>query len=304
MKFIKPAMIIFAVFIVIALAIGIAQTFFDWSYPSELSVVNYVVIVALLVNCAVTIVSLAFGQKFQVKKLGMYFLHFGLVMFIVGSVIYSFTGREALTSIPVNNSVAYHSVQTSDGQMWELGFSIGVDKFEINYYDPTYTIYKMNAEGGPKAVSKEIRLKDGKYDFGEYGVFALDDLVVTNSNGDKSMQTKTLDYDNAIVAMPNMTVSKYTAYLTIIQDGKQVNKELIVNYPVRVNGVKIYLMGYNESTKSATVMFKRDVAEPITTAGLVITMVATFYHCLAYPIMLRYGKKKAPSKQAESEVAV
>lgn len=298
MKLIKPAMIIFAVFIVIALAIGIAQTFFDWTYPTELTAVNFVVIVVLLVNCAITIVSLIFGQKFQVKKLGMYLLHFGLVLFIVGSVIYSFTGREALTSIPVNNSVAYHTVQTADGQNWELGFSIGVDKFEISYYDPTYTIFKMNADNGPKAVSGEIRLKNGKYDFGEYGVFNLDDLVVTNSSGDKSMQTKTLDYDNGIVAMPNMTVSKYTAHVTIIQDGKQTQKELVVNYPVRANGVKIYLMGYNESTKSATVMFKRDVAEPISTAGLVITILATFYHCLVYPILINRGKSKSQSEVA------
>lgn len=76
---------------------------------------------------------------------------------------------------------------------------------------------------------------------------------------------------------------EYNAVLSIGEDGavpKEAN--LRVNHTVRCNGWKIYLMSYSDGSGSefVTLLFKRDPAEFITTAGCVFVIAGAFAMCL------------------------
>lgn len=288
MKFLKPTMIAFSVLILLLFCFGIAQLC-KWQWPAEFGAADWVMSIALGIFCVLIFLGM-FGHRFDVKKLGSYFLHFGFVIFLLGCMLYSATGVSVMATVPVNNNVAFNKIEKSDGEFLDLGFSFGLDNFKIEYYDPVYDVCLMSKDG-TKQVASDIQVdSDGYFDFGKYGGrYHINSLV--DSRGNIQEQ---INLGNNYVAVVRMAVKKYTASLTFI-DGKDVTKkELIVNYPVRKNGFKIYLMSYNETAKSATLLFKKDIGEPFSTAGLIFVMGGTLFHCLAYPAVKKLGGKKLP----------
>ncbi len=294
MKFIKPTMIIFSALILLLFCFGIAQLC-KWTWPAEFGTADWVMSIALGIFCVIVILGM-FGQKFDVKKLGSYFLHFGLVIFLIGCLLFTVTGVSVSTVVPVNNSVAYSTIQRSDGELIELGFSFGLDNFKIEYYDPVYDVYRMT-EDGAKLVKSDIQFdSDGVFDFGKYGgKYHIDSLI-----GGNGKIREEINLGNNHVAIVRMAVKKYTATLSVFEDKERTEKQLTVNNPVRKNGFKIYLMSYNETAKTATLLFKRDIGEPLSTVGLVLVMGGTFFHCLAYPAVKKIGGKKLPLKEKEA----
>lgn len=75
----------------------------------------------------------------------------------------------------------------------------------------------------------------------------------------------------------------YEATLMIVPDGTRevTNVPLIVNKPYRYGGWKIYLMGYDGNTGSTiSLMFKKDPAEFVSTAGLWMIIAGSVVMCL------------------------
>lgn len=287
MKFLKPTMIIYSVLILLLFCFGIAQLC-GWVWPTEFSAANWVMSIALGIFCVIIFLGM-FGHKFDVKRLGSYFLHFGFVIFLLGCLLYTATGVSVMTTVPVNNGAAYNKIETADGEILELGFSFGLDNFKIEYYDPVYDVYKMTDDRA-KLVKSDFEFdKDGYFDFGEYGngkKYHIDSLIDRNGKIKEE-----INLGNNYVALVRMGVKKYTASLTLIDGNERTQKELIVNYPVRKKGYKIYLMSYNESSRSASLLFKKDIGEPFSTSGLILIMGGTLFHCLVYPVIKKRGKK-------------
>ncbi len=295
MKFLKVTMTVFSVLILLLIAFGIAQLC-GWEWPTEFSAANWVMSVALGIFCVLLAVSL-FGQKFNVKRLGSYILHFGFVAFLTGCLIFTASGVQVLTSVPVNNSVAYSTLQKSDGSLLELGFSFGLDNFNIEYYDPVYDVYEMTADGAKK-VKTDIQLnRDGVFDFGKYGgKYTLASL----SDGYGGIREQ-IDLNGNYVALVRRAVKKYTATVSFFEGKDRTVKQLTVNHPLRKKGFKIYLMSYNDASRTATLLFKKDYGEWLSTSGLVLIMGGTFFHCLVYPVIAGKGKKKLPLKKEGAE---
>lgn len=295
MKFLKPTMIAFSVLILLLFCFGLAQLC-KWQWPTEFGAADWVMSVALGIFCVLIFLGM-FGHKFDVKRLGSYFLHFGLVLFLLGCMLYSATGVSVTAAVPVNSSVAYSTIQKSDGELLELGFKFGLDNFKIEYYDPVYDVYRMTDDGA-KSVKTDIQMdSDGFFDFGKYGgKYHVNKLV--DFKGDIQEE---INLGNNYVAVVRKAVKKYTASMTFIDDKGQTHKDLLVNYPVRKGGYKIYLMSYNESAKSATLLFKKDIGEPFSTAGLIFVMGGTLFHCLGYPAIKKLGGKKLPLKEGGTE---
>lgn len=75
----------------------------------------------------------------------------------------------------------------------------------------------------------------------------------------------------------------YEATLMILPGGSREIEEvpLIVNYPHRENGWKIYLMNYDQITESSVqIMLKKDPGEFVTLTGIWLVIVGTFVMCL------------------------
>lgn len=82
----------------------------------------------------------------------------------------------------------------------------------------------------------------------------------------------------------------YEATLMIVPEGTRdvTNLPLVVNKPYRIDGWKIYLMGYDGTTgTTVSLLFKRDPAEFVSTTGLWMIIVGAVIMCL-----LRKRKEK------------
>lgn len=74
---------------------------------------------------------------------------------------------------------------------------------------------------------------------------------------------------------------EYEAVLNIMDETSgQTTYSLMVNHPVRHGGWKIYLMSYSEEDMTVSLLFKKDPAGFMTTAGFVAIVVGTFMMCL------------------------
>lgn len=293
MKFMKPLMIAFAVILIPFLVMSIMQLF-GWTWPAEFAGANIVMAVLLAIFVILLIIA-AFGQKFRIKRIGNYLLHFGFILFLIGCLLYVTTGSSLTVAVPIDDTKAYSYLEDSDGNIVELGFSFGIDEFSITYYDPVYDVYEMN-EDQPKTIMTDVQIQKSNegewyYDFEKYGTIYLKDIL---SGETIDTIQETIKLDNNIVASVRLIVKEYVADITFIEgNGAENTKELLVNHTLYKNGFKIYLMGYDEMTSRVTLMFKKNIGEPFSTAGLVIVMVGTFYQCIIYPLIVKLSKKKA-----------
>lgn len=293
MKLMKPLMIVFAIILLPFVALSCAQLF-GWTWPLPFTGANVVMAVCLSIF-AVLLVIAAFGQKFRLKRIGSYLLHFGFLLFLVGCLLYVTTGKSLTVAVPVDRTKAYSYLQDSDGNVVELGFAFGVDDFWITYYDPVYDVYRTDGT----ALRKDVQIQtaangDLYYDFEEYGAITLQELL-DGETIDTIRKTVTLA-DN-VVARVRLPVKAYTANITFIGDnGAETTKQLLVNQPLYKNEFKIYLMGYDEMTSRVTLMLKKDIGEPLSTAGLVTVMAGTFFQCIVYPLLEKRGKQKRLSE--------
>lgn len=301
-------MIAFAALIAFLFGVGIAQTFFRWSWPTEFGVMNWIMSIALGIFCVLVVIGMC-GHKFDWKKIGSYCLHFGFVFFLLGCLLFETTGEYVMTAVPVDDSKSFSSIEKEDGELLDLGFSFGIDRFEIEYYDPVYDVYKMT-KSGLETIETDVQFDEqGYFDFGKYGRKHVNDLI----SGGEIASEITLDTKENVVALVRMTVKKYTAYLTLedyttnengeVIATKTTTETLLVNETLRKNGFKIYLMSFNEASETVTLLFKKDIGEPFATSGLVLVMAGTLFHCLIYPIIKdRSFKKKLPlEKEGENK---
>lgn len=302
MKFMKPLMIAFAI-ILLPLFVLSTMQLFGWTWPTEFAGANVVMTVVLAVFTALLVIS-AFGQKFRIQKIGTYLLHAGFVLFLAGSLLYVTTGTSLTVAVPVDNTKAYSYLEDSNGNVVELGFAFGLDQFKITYYDPVYDVYQVDGEN-TKTVMTDVQVQKSAtgewyYDFDKYGAITLNELLDGESI-DTIKQTVTLG--DGVVASVRLLVKEYVANVTFIdENGGETSQELLVNHTLYKNGFKIYLMGYDEVSSRVTLMFKKNIGEPLSTAGLIVVMAGTLFQCIVYPLIVnRKSKNALPASEKDEE---
>lgn len=288
----KISVIVMTVITLVVAVLGTRQVLWPKSTDFENSIVVWGLIVLLGAFVIVQAVCL-FVYPFQIKKIGFYLLHIGLIAMLVGSMIYFLTGIKIQGYIPVDpQGSTAQAVYQGDkknllkGDNYTANFSsfrFGLTDFSVEHYEPLYDVYKLDP-----STKKQERIKtdveinsEGVYDFGEYGKKSKDDLLV---NGEYPEQIK-LNDDGTIVASRRTTVKHYKGDVRIVnyETNKNYDETIEVNHPVRVNGWKIYLMNYDEQDHGATFIFKYDPGEYIMLAGLCMVMIGAFVACFVRP---------------------
>ncbi len=78
-------------------------------------------------------------------------------------------------------------------------------------------------------------------------------------------------------------MDKYFEATLMIEDKTSLrveNKRLIVNKPIKENGWKIYLFGYDANNNVVTLFLKNDPAELVTDIGLWMCIIGSFLMCI------------------------
>ena len=74
-----------------------------------------------------------FAQKNRLCRLGVYVVHFSIIIIFIGALLGSFFGYKAYVNIPEGGSIS--QVQSRSGQTIDLGFNVLCEKFSVSFYD-------------------------------------------------------------------------------------------------------------------------------------------------------------------------
>ena len=308
----KISVVVMSVIALVVAVLGSRQVFFhiDTDFQSNLVIWGLIVLLGIFVIAQVICL---FVFPFNIKKIGFYLLHIGLVAVLVGSMIYYMAGIKIQGAYPVNeqgsSASAYHQLVKANptkGENYVANFSsfrFGVTDFAVEYYEPVYDIYRVNEEGvAEEQLATDIEINsEGIYDFGEYGQKTVEDLV--DDAGE--YQVVNLTEDGSIVGNPRSSVKSYLGDVTIVNNETQESREdtISVNHPLRVNGWKIYLMSYDETQNAAAFIFKYDPGEYIVTVGMVMIIVGSFIACFVRPRQAAASGKNETKKPGSKKKA-
>lgn len=291
MKYLKPTMVVFGVTICMIILIGLMQAF-GWLYDGF---GMWFTSIAMGITAIAVIVSF-FGQKFNWRKIGFYVLHMGLILFLLGQLIYATTGQSIQANYSVHANNWYGQI-TVDGENQPLDFTFQIKEMKVEYYDPIYDVYRMSDS---KLMMSDVDVGQGGIcDFGKYGR-----VSVVGSDGNLQDQVK-LSGDFA--AVKRQPVKHYEGTILYNKPGKNTKTlNIEVNKTLRMGKYKVFLMAYNANTRQVTLLFKNDYGEPFSIIGILMLIVGTIYTCLLERFVnekLNQRKRKAAlaAKQAESD---
>ena len=74
-----------------------------------------------------------FAEKSRLCRLGVYVVHFSIIIVFIGALLGSFFGYKAYVNIPEGGSIK--QVQSRTGAMIDLGYELRCEKFSVSFYD-------------------------------------------------------------------------------------------------------------------------------------------------------------------------
>ncbi|GFO70125.1 cytochrome c biogenesis protein ResB [Geomonas limicola] len=74
-----------------------------------------------------------YAEKSRLSRLGVYVVHFSIIIVFIGALVGSFFGYKGYVNIPEGGSIG--EVQTRSGKMVNLGFNVRCEKFTVTFYD-------------------------------------------------------------------------------------------------------------------------------------------------------------------------
>ena len=218
------------------------------------------IVILLLFGLAITISLVAFNPRKGAYSIGFYLVHLGIAAFLAGSLIYAAGGYSVTVAVPNGASVT----PVLEYQMRQMGLTDDQVASLKGYYNqiPGDQIDQVSGKQLPIDLGFNLRITDFVTEY----------------------------YDKA-----QKNVKHYEATVEILHpDGQTEIHALSVNHTLRINGWKLYLMdvGVDEvyGYEKVHVTFKRDPAEFLSTSGIIITILGTFFMCFGKP---RSAKKKA-----------
>ncbi|GFO53000.1 cytochrome c biogenesis protein ResB [Geomonas sp. Red276] len=90
-----------------------------------------------------------FAQKNPWCRLGVYVVHFSIIIVFIGALVGSFFGYKGYAQIPEGGSV--NQVMGRNGKIVDLGFDVRCEKFTVSFYDT----------GAPKEFKSILSVFDG-----------------------------------------------------------------------------------------------------------------------------------------------
>ena len=134
----------------------------------------------------------------SVYKAGFYLLHFGMLVMLLGFLLFEIFGISLYANVPVNSSGSvYPAITREDGSKQELGFGIRLNNFTVENYE----------SGAPKYYGANL----GIYDYKEDGSGAMYNsentvLEVNNTYRKNGWKIYLMSYDDGSACLPEAEV--------------------------------------------------------------------------------------------------
>lgn len=279
-----------------------------------------------------------FRPRANVYKIGFYFTHAGVLVLLVGALLYVIFGQSIYSEVPVDKDGKYYVAIGNGDERTDLGFGIRADSLEIDYYE----------DGSDKYYGSDITAFDYSENTGSYHESGSARLAVNapyRKNGWKLYfmsyndgkytddGTYLLPYDAAEDGSlsPREPVSEFKsnggteASLTLLADSKYAGAEMAyliydksasAYVPAGTDAssissmsglvtVRVYKSTSSENTyyvyaaqNSLLVLFKKDPGEFVVIGGMTLTMIGIVMMCL---IRKRTRLSELPPVKEEDE---
>ena len=211
------------------------------------------ILVLSLLGLAIAVSVVAFNPRKGAYSIGFYLSHIGIVMFLVGCLVYTIGGHSVTVAVPDGSSIT----PTIEYQMLQKGLTQDDIASLKGYYNqiPGREVDENTGERIPENLGFNLRITDFKTEY----------------------------YDKE-----QKNVKHYEATLEILyKDGTLETKSLTVNHTLQINGWKLYLMdvGVDElyGFGKVQITFKDDPTEFLSTLGIILIIIGTFMMCLIKP---------------------
>ncbi len=206
-----------------------------------------IAIVLGLLGVAIAVSIVAFNPRKTVYSIGFYLLHFGIVIFLIGTMVYAISGSVHYVAAPNVGSI-------------------------------TNTMeYQMTSQYG--WTEDELASLKGYHN--QIGNSENDEIVDLGFNFRITDFVTEYYEDGESVKHYEATVEFYNT------DGSTEQVSLTVNHPIYRNGWKIYLMdiGVHElyGYQRVQLMIKDDPTEFLSVAGILLIIIGTFMMCFIRP---------------------
>lgn len=225
-----------------------------------------IVIVLAVLGIAIAVSVVAFNPRKNVYSIGFYVLHIGIVLFLIGSLVYAVSGISTNAAPPNVSSIT----PTIEYRMRQMGYTDDAIANLKGYYN---RVNKTDGSGEVIDLGFNFRVSDFQTEYYEDGVSV-------------KRYDATMEFYNT--------------------DGTAEQVSLTVNHPIYRNGWKIYLMSVHENGvygyQQVQLMFKKDPTEFLSTAGIVLIILGTFMMCFIRPrdkaLKAKEDKKGKPAVKA------
>jgi hypothetical protein len=180
----------------------------------------------------------------------------------------------------------YEPVTDEDDELVDLPFSFSVTDFEVEYYNPDYTLFDVQGYDGTGPDPPELGTfrpdEAGKIDMKKYGVVPAAELKDAEGEWVQQYDVQN-DYESEhdvdlVLSRGSRTPSHFEATVALERvEGGARTEQLMVNHPLSVEGWRVFLDSHGEGT--VTLSIKRDPGRPYVYVGIAMLIVGTFVIC-------------------------
>ena len=133
-----------------------------------------IVIVLFLLAAAIAVSLIAFNPKKNAYSIGFYVLHVGIIMFLLGSFVFTVAGERVNLSLMEGDKPYYNQVSAGD-EIIDLGINVRLENFTEELYDdgnPKYYEAVLGFYDGSEQFSKSITVNHPLY-VGEWKIYLM-----------------------------------------------------------------------------------------------------------------------------------
>ena len=262
----------------------------------------------------------------SIYKAGFYLLHIGMLILLIGFLLFEIFGISLYANVPVNSTGnVYPAITKEDGTTQELGFGIRLNNFKVESYE----------SGAPKYYGAYLGVYDYKED-GSGAMYNSENIVleVNNTYRKNGWKIYLMSYDDGSARLPDSEVfaeyssvggaSAVIAQMTnsqkyenatvyyFVYDASSAAYTSVGSDPTKLAGLggncraTVY-QGSNGayyaylSQTHVQLLFKKDPGEFVTVSGMVAVMLGALAMCVLGQIKLPSETKAVKDGEEKAE---
>ncbi len=218
------------------------------------------------------------------RRVPFWLAHMGAVVILLGAALGSRLAVRGQLVLPVTADHAVDALPPEqDGGSIALGFQLSVADFKVEYYRPTYDLYRATV---PQPMSADDYVHEAQCTLGEddmlrgpatippIGRRALWDTIQNDWTQQLILE------DGRILQRGQRTPRLFEAVLSVRHNAESHQHVLRVNAPATINGWRIYLESYGtEPRPYVQLQLRRDPGRRWVIAGIWLVIVGTAWLC-------------------------